>query len=113
MEIDKITKEKIGKLQILEQRLQSFLMQKQTFQSQTLEIENAISELEKDVKEAYRIVGPIMISSSKEDLKKDLNSKKEILNLRIKNLEKQESKIKEEASVLQNEVMKVLQKKGK
>ncbi|MBW2966352.1 prefoldin subunit beta, partial [Candidatus Woesearchaeota archaeon] len=98
--------------QMMEQSMQSFLMQKQQFQAQLVEIESALKELEKS-KEAYKIVGNIMVSSNKEDLKNDLQKKKEMVELRIKTLEKQESQIKEKASSVQEEVMKELKEKKK
>jgi prefoldin beta subunit len=80
-------------------------MQKQQFQLQQVEIESALKELEK-VNEAYKIVGNIMVLSKKDDLIEDLKSKKEVIELRIKNMEKQESQLREKASKLQNEVLK-------
>lgn len=105
VEISKETEEKIAQLQLYEQSLQNILIQKQQFQSQSLEIESALKELEA-TKEAYKIVGNIMVSSKKEDLKKDLESKKEVVSLRIKALEKQENQIREKAKKLQEEVSK-------
>lgn len=104
-EISKETEQEIAQLQLYEQSLQNILIQKQQFQSQSLEIESALKELE-TTKEAYKIVGNIMVSSKKEDLKKDLESKKEVVSLRIKALEKQENQIRENAKKLQEEVSK-------
>lgn len=108
--MNKDVKEKIEQLQLYEQKTQTLLLQKQTFQAQFLEIENALSELETSQGQIYKIVGNIMVATEKNKLKEDLNSKKEIISLRIKNIEKQENKIKEEASQLQNEVMSNLKK---
>ncbi len=104
MSIDEETQKKIGQLQLLEQNLQTFLMQRQSFQSQLIEVESALDEIGK-TDTAYKIVGNIMVAVKKEDLKKDLESKKEMLALKIKTLEKQEEKIKEKASQTQKEVM--------
>ena len=104
-EITKETEQKISQLQLFEQSLQSILAQKQQFQMQQVEIESALGELDK-TQAAYKIVGNIMVASDKEDLKKDLSSKKEIVNLRLKTLEKQENQIKERAEKLQAEVLK-------
>ena len=76
---------------------------------QLMENDNALNELEKTKKDAYKIVGTIMVSSNKEDLKKELNEQKEILDLRIKSLEKQEKNFKEKAEDIQKEVMKEIQ----
>jgi len=96
--------EKIAQLQMFEQNLQGFLMQKQQFQAQLIEVESALKELD-STEEAYKIVGNIMIKSKKEDLKKDLESKKEIVELKLKTLEKQEDKIKDKAKQTQSEVL--------
>jgi prefoldin beta subunit len=110
--MNKDAQNQIEKLQMIEQKTQTFLMQKQNFQSQLLEIENALNELEHSKGEVYKIVGNIMISSEKTKLKEDLDNKKDVLALRIKNIEKQENKLKEEASQIQNEVMNNLKKEG-
>ena len=65
----KDAEKKLGQLQLLEQSMQNLLMQKQQFQLQQVEIESALKELEK-TKEAYKIVGNIMVLSKKEDLDK-------------------------------------------
>ena len=102
--VDKETKNKISRLQILEQRINSFILQKQTFQTQLLETENALGEIENS-SETYKIVGNIMISTEKNDLKNELTSKKDVLKLKVKNIEKEENKMREEANVLQKEVL--------
>jgi len=107
----KETEQKIGQLQLMEQNLQNFLVQKQTFQTQLFEIENALKELEQSKEKTYKIVGTVMIASKKEDLIKELNEKKAVIELRIKTLEKQEKAIKEKASQVQTEVMSQLKKK--
>jgi prefoldin beta subunit len=109
-EVPKETEQKIAQLQLMEQNLQSFLMQRQQFQSQLIEVESALKEIE-STKEAYKIVGNIMVNASKEDLKKDLEEKKGILELRIKSLEKQEKQIKEKASKTQAEVLEKIKEK--
>lgn len=111
MDTNKDTESKIAQLQMLEQNIQGFLVQKQTFQTQLIEVDNALEELDKSKGKTYKIIGNVMISAEKEDLKKDLDNKKEVLNLRIKNIEKQENQLKEKASNLQSEVLKQI--KGK
>ena len=104
-ELSKETEQKIEQLQMLEQNLRTFTVQRQQFQAQLLEIESALTEIEGS-KEAFKIIGGIMISAPKDDLKKDIAKKKEVLELRIKALEKQEEKIKEKAASTQKEVLK-------
>ena len=104
-EVTKETEQKINQLQLFEQGLQNILAQKQQFQMQLVEIESALGELEKS-SEAYKIEGNIMVASNREDLKADLKSKKEVLDLRLKTLERQENQIREKAEKLQAEVLK-------
>ena len=109
MDVSKETEQKIGQLQMFEQSLQSFLSQKQQFQMQLAEIESALGELKATAK-AYRIVGNIMVESDKDELKADLQSKMEMLELRIKTMEKQESHVREKASKLQSEILMKIKK---
>ncbi len=98
----------INKLQLLEQNIQQYSAQKQQFQMQLIEVESALDELE-GTDEAFKIIGNIMVKSSKEDLLEDLNKKKEMFELRIKTLDKQEAKLKEKIKDLQEDVMTELQ----
>lgn len=109
--MDKDTEAKIQQLQMFEQNMQNILMQKQTVQAQQIELENAISETESSKGNIFRIIGPIMVQSEKDKIKADLQSKKEITDLKIKNFEKQESQLKEKASKLQAEVMEKMNNK--
>ena len=109
MEVSKETEQKIGQLQMFEQSLQSFLGQKQQFQAQLVEIDSALGELE-NTEKAYKIVGNIMVESDKSELKADLQSKKEMLELRIKTMEKQEAQVREKASSLQSEILRKIKK---
>ena len=104
-QLTKVTEEKIAHLQLIEQNLQGLISQRQNFQSQAAEIDNAMEELEKAGDEAYKIVGPLMVLSKKEDIKKDLLSRKEIIEMRIKNIEKQEKNLHEKGEKMRNEVM--------
>ena len=95
---------KISKVQILEQRLQSYIMQKQAFQGNLLEVENALGEMDGS-NEVFKIVGNIMLKVEKEKISKELKDKKEILDKKIAEIDKQEAKIKEEVLPLQEELM--------
>ncbi len=104
MDMDKETQQKISKLQMLEQNMQTFLMQKQQIQSQIMEIESALKELEKSDK-SYKIIGNIMVSSDKKNLEAELKQKKEMLEIKLKSIEKQEGNIREKSQALQTEVL--------
>jgi prefoldin beta subunit len=101
---DKESDIKIQQLQLMEQSMQNFLAQKQQLQTHLIEIESALAELENSEK-TYKIIGNIMVATKKEDLKKDLERKKENVELRINNIDKQEEKIKAKANQLQKDVL--------
>ena len=105
----KETEQKISQLQMYEQSLQSFLAQKQQFQSQLAEVESALGEIQ-NTDTTYKIIGNIMVLSDKNELKADLESRKEILELRIKTMDKQETQVREKTSKLQSEILKNIKK---
>ena len=109
MDVSKETEQKIGQLQMFEQSLQNFLGQKQQFQVQLVEVESALNELN-NAEKAYKIVGNIMVETDKSELNNDLQSRKEMLELRIKTMEKQEAQVREKASKLQSEILKKIKK---
>lgn len=106
MDIDKETQEKIQELQSYEQNIQSLLMQKQAFQMELSETENALGEITKSKDDVYKMIGNIMIKASKEDIEKELKQKQELLSLRLKSIERQETDISKQAEQLREEVMK-------
>ncbi|MFP4423976.1 MAG: prefoldin subunit beta [Candidatus Woesearchaeota archaeon] len=99
-----MTEDDIKQMQLLEQNLQAYLSQKQQFQAQLIEINSAIEELEQE-KDSFKIIGNIMVKRKPEDIKKELQEKKEKIELRIKSLEKQEDLIKKKSKELQGKVM--------
>lgn len=96
--------DKISQLQLLQQNLQNLFLQKQQIQNQSLEIESALIEL-KSTDKAYKIIGNLMVSSPQDTLLKELTGKKELLDMRLKNITKQEEKLKDNYEQLQQEVV--------
>jgi len=106
MQIDKETQEKIQELQSYEQTLQSIMMQKQAFSMELSESINALEEITKSKDDVYKLVGNIMIKTDKTIVEKELKQKTDLLQLRLKSIEKQETDIGKEAEELRTEVMK-------
>ena len=94
------SQENIQELQLLEQNMQNILFQKQAFQMEVVENESALNEIEKAGDDVFKIIGQLMIKSDKEKIKKELDEKQQLLNLRLKSLEKQESEFKEQLESL-------------
>ena len=103
--------EKIGQIQLIQQNLENFGMQRQQFQVQQTEIETALVEIN-NTSTTYKIIGNIMVLIDKEHLKKELDEKKEMLDIRINTIEKQEEKLRVKFDELQQEVMKSLEDKN-
>lgn len=104
MTFSKEAQESIQRLQLMEQNLQGLNMQRQQFQAQLFEIEGALKEIATSPV-AYKLVGGIMIGTDKDSLQKELQGRKELLELRVQTLEKQEKQLKEKAKKLQEEVL--------
>ena len=109
MKIDKQTEEKIKRLQLFEQNMQSLALQKQQFQNQLVEVESALTELGR-VDSAYKIVGGIMVKSDRKTLESELQQKKDMLSLRVRAIEKQEGTVMDKSKQLQQEVLGKLDK---
>ncbi len=106
--ISEETAKKIQELQLLEQNLQSLLLQKQAFQLELSEIENASEEIKKSKEDVYKIVGPLMLKAKKQEIETELKNRKEIMDMRMKAIDKQEQIAKDRALKKREEVMKEL-----
>jgi len=108
MDIDKETQEKIQELQSYEQNYHGLLVQKQAFQIELNETENALSEISKSKGDLFKLIGQIMVKTDKEKLVQELTRKNELLNLRLKSIEKQEEQLTKQVEELREEVLKKL-----
>jgi len=102
-----MTTDNVTQLQLLQQNIQNVLVQKQQFQQELLEIESALKELPSST-QSYQIIGKLMIAKDKEALLKDLEERKEIIDLRIKNFDKQEKQLKESLEETQKKALEEL-----
>lgn len=105
-----MTSPKINQLQLLQQNLQNISAQKQQYENQLIELDSALTELSTTDK-AYKIVGKLMIASSQEKLKKELEEKKEVAQMRLHHFTKQEDKLKQSLEEVQNQLITEMGKK--
>ena len=102
-------RESLLQLQLTEQGLQNLMLQKQMFQAEIIETDHALKELGKIGKgDVYKVVSSLMFKSDKVEVKKELEKKKDILNLRVRAIEKQEEDLKNKVNMLREKVMKSL-----
>jgi prefoldin beta subunit len=95
----------LEEMHILENSLQNILIQKQAFQMELSETEAALNEINSSGEEVFRIIGQLMIKSKKEVIKEELLNKKKILELRLNNLEKQESSLNGQIEKIRNNIL--------
>jgi prefoldin beta subunit len=98
-------KKGVEELQLLEQAMQNLALQKQLFQVELAETENALENLKNVKDEVYQIVGNLMFKTEKEPVKKELEHKKQILDLRIKSIEKQEEDLNTKSLKKRDEII--------
>jgi len=103
MKETKNNEEKIQEFHILEQNLQNLLLQKQAFQMELSEATNAKKEIEKS-EEVFKVIGQLMIKSSPSEMKEELSNRENLLNLRLKSIEKQENHLTGKLEALRKEI---------
>ena len=100
---------KVNELQLLQQNLQQVQQQKQQIEGELTELNSACTEL-KSTDKAYKIVGKIMIAASKDDLSKDLEERRERMEVRLGSFVKQDAALRENIEKVQKDVVKELKK---
>jgi prefoldin beta subunit len=102
--------ERLMRLQQLQQTLQSVLTQKQQVELELLEVDQALGELEKTADNGviYKSVGSLLIKSEKLKVTDELKEKKELSNMRISVLGKQEERLRTQIKDLNEKLQKDL-----
>lgn len=95
----------LQEMQILEQNLQNTLVQKQSFQMELAETNSAFEELKKSDDEVYKVVGGLMIKSSKDKIQKELQEKIKFIEAKIIAIEKQEEFLEKKVEELRKEMI--------
>ena len=102
--------EQVGRLQQLQQNLQSIMGQKQHLEMEQLETERSLEILKKagDNDVVFKNAGSILIKSTKASLIAELEEKKELANTRITVLSKQETRVKENLKEAETKIKEML-----
>jgi prefoldin beta subunit len=105
--LDQETQAKIQEIQMMEQGFQQLLMQKNAFSREQIETDHVIEEVEKSEGEMMKLVGgQVIIKSSKDKILEEMKHKKELIDSRMKDIEKQEKDFSEKIEKLREEIMK-------
>ena len=110
-EITKEVQEQVSEFYSLQTQMQFVQYQKQQYKMQLDETSMALDELRKSEGEVYKSAGIVMIKSTKDEATKDLNEKKEVLNVRLGSLGKQEERVRERLEELQKKIEGATKKK--
>ncbi len=98
--------ERLLRLQQLQQTLQTVLVQKQQLELELTEVEQALGELERldDTTVIYKSIGSLLVRSEKAKVTTDLTERKELLNMRVGVLGKQEERLRSQLKDLQTKL---------
>ena len=114
-EMSKQLQDQIARLQQMRMQLQMIMQQRQQVDLRLKEIDEALEELDTTDAKApiYKSIGAILVKTKgKTEVKKELKSDKESLELRKTTLEKQEGNTKEKLNELQSKVQNALGSQG-
>ncbi len=105
MEISEQTQQLIMQFQTYQQHAQAVVAQLEAMKNQLIETESSLSEIEKSKEEhVYKSVGTILIKKPREEVRKELEERKDLLNIRIESLNKEEKRIREKIKELQGKI---------
>ena len=107
-------REQVSRLQQLQQNLQAIMMQKQQLEIENVETDRALEELKKAGADdaVYKAAGSVMVKAKKDDVVKDLEEKKELGATRVKVLEKQETRVKENLKEVETKINEMIRGAG-
>lgn len=100
------------KLQQLQDQLNRLLTEKNVIDSELREVNKILQELSQlpSGTTVYKIVGNLLVKTDKETVQKELDDRKEILELRSRTYQKQESLLRTQLEDLQKKVNELISK---
>ncbi len=102
----KMENEKLRQFQFFQENLNAILMQKQAFQMELNEAVSSLEEIKKSSEDVYKLIGQLMVKTSKEKIVEELKNKQKMIELRLKKLEEQEEKLNLEIKKIRDELIK-------
>ena len=102
--------ERLLRFQQLQQTLQTVSTQKQQLEFELTEVDQALDELNKvrDDTVIYKSIGSLMVRTEKGKMTEELLERKELLNMRINILGKQEERLRTQLKELQEKLQRDL-----
>lgn len=113
MDVSKQVQDKLAQFQNIQNQIQMVSMQKQQLMLQSADLDNAKNEIEPAANgKIYRLVGPILIETTKEASLKYVTDEHDSAETKIKVLEKQEKKLLDKMNEMRSELTSMLQPPG-
>lgn len=102
----------LAQLQQIQQQAQALMQQRNQVEMVLRETERALEELKKTDENAvvYKAAGELLVRAKKDDVLKDLEEKKDSLDVRLKSLSRQEERIQSRFTQLQDQLKAALGK---
>ena len=102
--------ERLQRLQNLQNTLQQLMVQKQRIEMEQMESDKALETLKTtdEGNKVYKSVGAVLVERSKDNVVKELEERKEFLDMRLKVIVKQEEKTREKMTRIQETLQKEL-----
>ena len=113
-ELPPSVRQQLARFQQLQQTLNVILAEKQRLEAELIEVKDALEVIQKSPDDAavYKAVGPVLVQSSRQKLIEELSERKELTETRLKLLEKQEQRTREQLESLQKELRQALSGQG-
>jgi len=114
METQNEVRDKIMQYQQMQESLEYFMIQEQQLRLKISECEEALKKIENyNEGKIYVIAGRVMIEAKKDETIAKLKEDKEVAEIKLKSIERQESKLKEGIAKLGAELQEILQQAQK
>ena len=105
--------EEIVEFQKMEKQLQEVSIRKMQLETQLAEIKNAVEELEKtEQEEIYKLVGGILVKTTKNDAIDDLKKRRELLERALHKFGEEEKVLRDKLTRLGKKLSQFLQQQG-
>jgi prefoldin beta subunit len=105
-ELPPSVRQQLVRFQQLQQTLNAVLVERQRLETELVEVKSALEELQKASDDAavYKAVGPVLVQTSRQKIVEELSERRELTETRLKLLEKQEQRTREQLESLQKEL---------
>lgn len=104
----------LAQLDKLQNTYLAVLSQKQSVDAQLIEVRNALSEIERiaEHQDVYKLVGNVLVKTSRDRVKEELNETKTLLEARQKTLENEIKRLSSEIEKLNETISRVVKEEG-